>query len=71
MNTNISETFTAVRKLYGLSQEDMAVLLGCSRVGLSNIETGKTKNPGADKYEKLLQLRALKTGQGADKSVKG
>ena len=60
MNTNISKTFKSVRAMYGLSQEDFAALLGCSRVGLSNYETGKTKNPGAEKYHKLLRLRELK-----------
>jgi len=32
-------------------------MIGCSRVSLSMYETGKIKNPGADKYDKLLKLK--------------
>jgi len=60
MKNSISKNFKATRKLYGLNQEDFAGLLGCSRVSLSNYETGKTKNMGAETYAKLLKLRALK-----------
>ena len=65
MLNTISRLFLETRKSYGESQTIFSKRLGCSRVTLSMYETGDC-NPGADKYEKLLQLRALlKTGQGA------
>jgi len=57
MQTNISETFKSTRLAYGKSQEEFAEMIGCSRVSLSMYETGKIKNPGADKYDKLLKLK--------------
>lgn len=61
----ISKTFVSVRNQYGLSQEEFAKLLGCSRVSLSNYETGVTKNPGAELYAKLLKLKQNATRRGA------
>jgi len=58
MENNIAQTFKSVRLARKESQADFAAVLGCSRVSISMYETGKAQ-PGADKYEKVLQLREL------------
>lgn len=66
MKTNIPALFKDTRNAYKETQTQFSKRLGCSRVSLSKYETGDF-NPGADKYDKLLQLREAlnKNGQGA------
>lgn len=56
METNIAKTFKDTRLKLGLSQEDMAALLGINRVTLSMYETGAIEAPGSDKLIKLMNL---------------
>ena len=58
MENNIAQTFKSVRLARKESQAKFASILGRSRVSISNYETGKAQ-PGADIYEKVLQLREL------------
>jgi DNA-binding transcriptional regulator YiaG len=55
-NSKIANTFKSVRKKYNLSQVEFSKLIGCSRVSLSNYETGTTV-PGAKTYARLLELQ--------------
>lgn len=48
----INERFKELRKVYGLSQEELGIKIGLSKSGISNIESG-TRNV-TDKHIKLL-----------------
>jgi len=54
---DIPKLFLETRRAYNKSQAAFAPLIGCSRVSLSTYETGAV-TPSADKYERLLELRA-------------
>lgn len=56
MENNISQIFKEARNTKKWSQEEMALFLGCSRVLVSLIETGKIKNPGTDKFMKVMSI---------------
>lgn len=65
MKNSIAKMFKETRVAYGETQEEFAPRVPCSRVSLSNYETGTTQ-PSADKYDAVLKLREnLKTGQRA------
>jgi len=55
MTTTLSILFKTTREKLGISQEEMAHRLGCSRVSLSHYERGKMV-PGGDKVEKLMEM---------------
>ena len=69
---NINDRFKEIRKMCGKSQEDLGEILGLSRSGVSEIESGRRNV--TDKHIKLLTLTQidgklineewLRTGEG-------
>lgn len=39
----LEKHFTAIRMVFGVSQEELAAILGITRMSIHNLETGKTK----------------------------
>ena len=56
MENEIGKLIKEVRDLYGESQEEFCLRLGCSRVILSMYESGRTI-PGGDKLMRVIRLK--------------